>query len=517
MFMDHLLALVWIAIVCLPLMAAFCSGFSQRWRIAGRLIGGGLLVSVLALLGILLDENHGAGLWVFYFTPLKAAVLVLIQFIALVVLRYAQSNFTGDPDDRRFLLWLMLTVFSVTVTVGSDHLLAFWFSWVGISVTLHQLLMFYPDRPRAALAAHKKFILARLSEILLAFSFGLLYLAHHSFSISTILSHYPMASFGWQQQAAAVLLALVALIKCAQLPLHGWLIQVVEAPTPVSSLLHAGVVNMGGYLLILFAPLFNQSGPARWLVLVVAGFSTVLAALIMMTRVSIKVRLAWSTTAQMGLMLLECALGLYSLALLHLMAHSCYKAHAFLDSGNAVNALLERELVGVRLPSLKAWLVSIFISLALVSEAIMLFGANLPLTPLPLTPWLLVGIAVAQALAFYFNEATQALLDKGLAKVFLLLLSYVLAEAASTVLLADIPYTYDMVADYWLGLLFLSLSAVYLILQYHPSHPLARRLFIALNAGLYLDEWATRLTLEFWPVHLPRTKKHSVSLPSEIV
>lgn len=511
MFTDHLLASLWIAIICLPLVSASCCYFLQCWRIAGWLIGGGLVVSILAWLEIIFVQSQGTGLSLFYITPLKASVLVLIQFIAFVVLRYAQANFIGDPDNQRFLRWLMLTVFSVMVTVGTDHLLVFWLSWLGISLSLHQLLMFYPDRPRAALAAHKKFILARLAEILLALSFGLLYLAHGSLSISAILSHYPSAGFGWQQQCAAVLLAMVALIKCAQLPLHGWLIQVVEAPTPVSSLLHAGVINMGGYLLILFAPIFDQSWPAKWLVLMIAGLSTVLAALIMMTRVSVKVRLAWSTTAQMGLMLTECGLGLYQLALLHLLAHSCYKAHAFLNSGDEVNIFLRRELTDIQLPGLKAWCLSIFTSVVLVTLTITLVGGD----SLPLSPWLLVGIAVAQTLALYFNESAKDFITKGLAKALLLLGGYTVAKTASGFLVADIPFNYNLVADCWIGLLFLGLFSVYQILQYHPSNPMARRLFIALNAGLYLDEWVTSMTLKCWPLHLPRTKTPVVSLPTE--
>ena len=86
------------------------------------------------------------------------------------------------------------------------------------------------------------------------------------------------------------MLALAALIKCAQLPLHGWLIQVVEAPTPVSAALHGGVINLGGYLLLLFYPLLSASTPAQALILIVAGVSSVLAALVMMTRISIKVK-----------------------------------------------------------------------------------------------------------------------------------------------------------------------------------------------------------------------------------
>ncbi|WP_264836966.1 proton-conducting transporter transmembrane domain-containing protein, partial [Klebsiella oxytoca] len=122
----------------------------------------------------------------------------------------------------------------------------------------------------------------------------------------------------------------------AVLPVHGWLIQVMEAPTPVSALLHAGVVNLGGFVLIRFAPLLEQAGIARALLLVFGLGTAVLAGMVMLTRISIKVRLAWSTVAQMGFMLLECGLGLYTLAALHLVGHSLYKAHVFLSASTVV-------------------------------------------------------------------------------------------------------------------------------------------------------------------------------------
>jgi hypothetical protein len=140
------------------------------------------------------------------------------------------------------------------------------------------------------------------------------------------------------------------MVKCAQFPMHGWLIQVVEAPTPVSALLHAGIVNLGGFLLIMLAPLMSQAAIANWLLLIVAGLTCVAAALITMTRVSIKVLLAWSTVAQMGLMLVECALGLYGLALLHLVAHSCYKAYSFLAAGSQVESYLLQQLARPQAP-----------------------------------------------------------------------------------------------------------------------------------------------------------------------
>ena len=151
-------------------------------------------------------------------------------------------------------------------------------------------------------------------------------------------------------RAAAVLLVLSALIKCAQLPLHGWLMQVMEAPTPVSALLHAGVVNLGGFVLLRLAPLLSDADGARVVLGVVASSSAVVAALIMMTRISVKVMLAWSTCAQMGFMLLQIALGAYDLALLHLLAHSLYKAHAFLSAGGTVEAARLKQMMSPRQP-----------------------------------------------------------------------------------------------------------------------------------------------------------------------
>ena len=137
-------------------------------------------------------------------------------------------------------------------------------------------------------------------------------------------------------QIAAVLIALAALVKCAQMPVHGWLIQVVEAPTPVSALLHAGIINLGGFLLILFAPLTSTGGACAGFVLVVAGLTTVLA--------SPGHGYPNQRESATGLVH-ECpngphvgrvCIGLYELALLHLVAHACYKAHAFLNAGEEV-------------------------------------------------------------------------------------------------------------------------------------------------------------------------------------
>jgi NAD(P)H-quinone oxidoreductase subunit 5 len=135
---------------------------------------------------------------------------------------------------------------------------------------------------------------------------------------------------------AASFLAVAALLKSAQFPTHGWLTEVMEAPTPVSALLHAGVINAGGFLLIRFADLLLLAPGVLALLVMIGGFTALFGSLVMLTQPAVKTSLAWSTVAQMGFMILQCGLALFPLALLHILAHSLYKAHSFLASGGAV-------------------------------------------------------------------------------------------------------------------------------------------------------------------------------------
>ena len=372
---------------------------------------------------------------------------------------------------------------------------------------LHQLLLFYPERPRAMLAAHKKFLFARCSELMLMTAFVLLYFQHHTTDISLILGYYhtqPILSA--TDHIVALLLCCVALIKCAQLPLHGWLIQVVESPTPVSALLHAGIINLGGFLLLLFAPLLSLAIFAQWLLLVVAGLSCVVAALVMMTRISIKVRLAWSTIAQMGLMLIECALGLYELALLHLLAHSCYKAHAFLVSGEAVNHYLRKRYVQADLPNAMHWFAAACCVTAV--SFVLIIARGLPVL---WSPWILIAIAVLSMLAFHFQSNSAGLSWRAIWIAVLGVMVYTVAGQLTHQLVptVSVPQAY---ADAWVSLLFISLFWLFLLIQYAPHGPTQRRWFIALNAGFYLDEWSTRATLYLWPISLPATQSKNVAL-----
>jgi NAD(P)H-quinone oxidoreductase subunit 5 len=237
----------------------------------------------------------------------------------------------------RFLGWLVATLGSVLTLVVANDLVLFAGAWLGTGLALHRLLIFYRGRPQALVAAHKKFLVSRIAD-------GCVFAAIALIGLELNTTRVDVAH-AWAEsvvalpptvQVAAVLFELGACIKCAQLPVHGSLIQVMEAPTPVSALLHAGIINLGGFLMMRPAPLMSRGGAAQALLLVVGSFAAVVAALVMTTRISIKVRLAWSTCAQMGFMLVECGLGAYHLALLHLLGHSLYKAHAFLSAGSTV-------------------------------------------------------------------------------------------------------------------------------------------------------------------------------------
>jgi len=136
---------------------------------------------------------------------------------------------------------------------------------------------------------------------------------------------------------AAIALVIAALLKSAQFPVHGWLLEVMETPTPVSALLHAGIINAGGFLILRLSPVVSLSGGSLDTLAIVGGLTALFGSIVMLTQTSIKVRLAYSTIAQMGFMMLECGLAAFPAALLHIIAHSLYKAHAFLSSGSVID------------------------------------------------------------------------------------------------------------------------------------------------------------------------------------
>jgi len=435
---------------------------------------------------------------------LGLAMAGLVSLLALVIIDYSRRYLEGEPGQRRYVLALLGTLAAVATVVTSTNLLVLVGAWIFSSLCLHQLLTFYRDRPQALVVAHKKFLASRLADVCLLLATGLLVRAGGDSSIAVILDavHSRLQAsgqIGWDLQLAALLLALAVILKSAQLPVHGWLIQVMEAPTPVSALLHAGLVNLGGFLLLRFAPLFSAAVPAQSLLALVGGLTAVLAALVMMTRISIKVRLAWSTCAQMGLMLLECGLGLYELALVHLLAHSLYKAHAFLAAGETMTqARQHAQQPAVALPGLGdlVWaLLLAGLALALLQGV---WTWQLPAHELPLVALAILAIGLAP----WCLRRGQVL--QGLSMFVLLLAAYLLWHQAAAWILDTPPTEAPRLLTGLALLLFVGLYLVQALILARPQGALAQRLYPLAFAGFYLDEHFTRLTFRLWPVRSPQ-------------
>ena len=315
---------------------------------------------------------HGGGLSV-RLDAVSVAMFLLVSFIGWVVVRYAATYLDGEARQGAFTGWLCMTLASVLLLVLSGNLVQLVLAWVATSLFLHRLLLFYPDRVAAQRAAAKKFVTARLGDAALIAAAVLLALAYGTADIAQILSSARAGNGGGLAITAAGFLAAAALLKSAQFPMHGWLTEAMETPTPVSALLHAGVINAGGFLLIRFADVMLLAPGVLAVLVMVGGFTALFGGLVMLTQPAVKTSLAWSTVAQMGFMILECGLGLFPLALLHIVAHSLYKAHSFLASGGAVDLIAANRMPGpVAIP--KAGAVGRAFVLALMIYAVVGFS-----------------------------------------------------------------------------------------------------------------------------------------------
>jgi NAD(P)H-quinone oxidoreductase subunit 5 len=478
--------------VLLHVLAASLAGAGRResaWRRAEAAALGAALAATAALI-VAGASGPLAGLGLRLDTT-GAVVALLVGFVGWVIMRFSRRYLEGEAQERRYLRLLSLTLAAVSLVLAADHLVLLAAAWIGTSLTLHRLLRFYVERPAARLAAHKKFLSARAADVALIGAVTLLGFAYGTLSLETMLAVAREQGVPPLAQAGLVLLVVTALLKCAQLPLHGWLIQVMEAPTPVSALLHAGVVNLGGLVLIRFAPLLAQAPAALVLLAAVATLTAVVATLVTGTRISIKVALAWSTVAQMGFMLLQVAIGLPAMALLHLVAHSLYKAHAFLAAGGVVQRQQALRLAPPATPSAARWALAAFASPALfvgagaasgvlVTPAAWLAGAVLGLALVPLTASGRLAGATAVAVGWFGGHAVA---------------TWLVVPAAFAV-----PIALVVGVAVALAMLFGAQAAIAL----RPGSPIARRLHPWAYGGFYLDERVSRVLLARWPVPEPQ-------------
>lgn len=420
----------------------------------------------------------------------------LVAFLGAVVLRFSVRYLEGDPGRARFLTWMSLTLLSVLTLVLAGHLLLLLAAWVATSLCLHRLLLYYPERAGARFAARKKFVFSRLGDACLLGAALVLHAHHATFDIATILAAVAAGETGGVT-IAAFLLAACAILKSAQFPFHSWLPDTMETPTPVSALMHAGIVNAGGFLVIRFAPLFAAAPSAAGLLALVGAFTAAFGAVVMLAQPSVKRALAYSTIAQMGFMLLQCGLGAYGLALLHIVAHSLYKAHAFLTAGSTIGAV-PRAAVPLRTPALTVGLLSGGLLVILGAVVLQAFvpGAKANAG--------LFGVILALALAYGLARVWSAdgglrTLAKGFAAASVIALLSLALHAGSHALVAASappPPAGLLVA---VGAVFVALFLFQALLWRANQFALGQRLYVHALNGFYCGTVLNRLLNRLWP------------------
>jgi NAD(P)H-quinone oxidoreductase subunit 5 len=494
--------LTWVAVAAA--MVTFCISIATIWGVAQH---GTLRSPLLGAAGI------GFSL---YADRLSAIMLCLVAFIGTVVLNYSRTYMDGDPGHARFTGLLCLTLSAVLLFIVAGNVLLFIAASFGTSVGLNRLLVFYPERQAALIAARKKFLVSRLGDICLIAAAVLLYRMFGSLDYATLFTGFEALRAGGQAPAAAGLVAILlictAMLKSAQFPLHGWLIEVMETPTPVSALLHAGIINAGGFLVLRFAGLIALSVPALDTLAILGGLTALFGSVVMLTQTSIKVSLAYSTIAQMGFMMLECGLGAFSAALLHIVAHSLYKAHAFLSSGSVIDiARASWTPSPGGKPHPARLLIAIGVVLAITFVLSRVFGATIEEKPgvFALASVLLLGLThlVANGIDERPNSyvVLHTLMRAGLAAAAYFGLQF----GAERLMAGSLPVTQALRGPFGvavIGLVVVSFAMVTFLQGLVPrraSEPKWQALYAHVANGFYVNTLANRLILQYWPKPLP--------------
>lgn len=484
--------------------------------------GGAVAMSGPVRTGTVGVSGIGFGL---YLDALSATMFVLVAFVGLVVIRYSRNYLAGDPNHGQFTQWLCFTLAAVLLLIISGNLFQFVLAWIATSVSLNKLLLFYPERPSAVLAARKKFLGSRVGDLcllgasaLLYWTFGSLdYVDMFSGAAAVLAAEIVPSAIQW----VAILLVVAALLKSAQFPLHGWLTEVMETPTPVSALLHAGVINAGGFLVLRFADVISMSTPSLELLVIVGGFTALFGSMVMLTQTSIKASLAYSTIAQMGFMMLQCGLGAFSAALLHIVAHSLYKAHAFLSSGSVIDlarASWSPSSGCEPHPARTAMVIGAVLAMTVVIGSV--FGATITTQPGVFALGAIVMLGLAHLITQALDERLSIyVVSRTFVLTVIVAVAYFGLQVAAENLLADaLPPVQALRGHLDLlitALVVLAFAAVTVLQSLLPSREGEARwqaLYVHLSNGLYVNTLANRLVLRLWPSTPPARSTTATSI-----
>jgi NADH-quinone oxidoreductase subunit L len=276
---------------------------------------------------------------------LSSVMLVHIAVISLMIHLFSIRYMQQERGYTRFHSLLAFTTFVLFGMVSSANLLMLFLFWQLLS-WLVPLLSYNYSHPLTVRGAFRTFVMQRIGDVAFLAAVLLAYRAYSTLDFQQLFvraaevqSSLFLGSFEMRADTAITLLIFIgAMSKSAQFPLHMWLPDFLYAPTPVTALLHAGIINAGGFLLTRLAPLYDLNPPTLHLVFTVGLLTTLLGSSMMLVQNDIKKTLGYSTIGQMGFMIMECGLGAYGLAIFHLIAHGLFKGTIFLNCGYVIHA-----------------------------------------------------------------------------------------------------------------------------------------------------------------------------------
>src|SRR3954453_9244737 len=282
----------------------------------------------------------------FHVDALTAALLIVVCTIGMLVHLYSVGYMAHDPGTWRFFAYLNLFMFSMLVLVLANSWLLVFAGWELVGLSSYLLIGFWYGRRSAALAAKKAFIVNRVGDVGFALGIMAIFVNTGTMNIQESLAKLTAegASFPIPLVLVALLVFAGAMGKSAQFPLHVWLPDAMEGPTPVSALIHAATkVNAGVYLVARANPLFAHAQSAMVVVAAIGIFTAIFAASIAFTQTDIKRVLAYSTLSQLGYMFAALGVGAFTAAIFHLMTHGFFKGLLFLGSGSVIHAVHEEQ------------------------------------------------------------------------------------------------------------------------------------------------------------------------------
>jgi len=394
--------LVYILIVLFPLLGAIVAGlFGQRigranaHRVTIGAVGSSFLLSLIVL-GDATGEgaevfNEAIYTWMvvdgltleigFLIDPLSAAMMTVVSFVSLMVHIYTIGYMHDDPGYQRFFSYISLFTFAMLMLVMSNNFLQLFFGWEAVGLVSYLLIGFWYQRPSAIYANLKAFLVNRVGDFGFLLGIAAVVAYFNSLDYQDVFRAAPYASdltvqlipgLEWSLMTViCILLFIGAMGKSAQVPLHVWLPDSMEGPTPISALIHAAtMVTAGIFMVARMSPLYELSTTALSVVLVIGAITALFMGFLGMIQNDIKRVVAYSTLSQLGYMTVALGVSAYSVAIFHLMTHAFFKALLFLAAGSVIIAMHHEQDIR-RMGNLRRYMPITWITFLVGSLALM--------------------------------------------------------------------------------------------------------------------------------------------------